>query len=157
MIIGRLIFDDEHGRGSEREGACAHGHHTDSVRCCLTQRLADLGGRIVERCVAGHHHRVRGPKGIQSVEGLDGKPGGSRHQAGPGCADPEGVPFPFVLVAENLRRNGKVKGDHIRQCEGDDSVHRATVVSKAPGGQDPCHTGHFCRALPLPGNDRLGA
>jgi hypothetical protein len=68
---------------------------------------------------------IRGQKSLQALKGLYRIPGGSRHQARQGCADPERVPSPFVLVAENLRWNGEVKSDHIRQCQGDDSVHMA--------------------------------
>jgi hypothetical protein len=116
---------------SESKGARAHGHHSGSVGRCLTQSLTYLGGRIIQRRIAGHYDGVRELEGIQAISGLDGIPGCGRNQAGLGCADPEGVPFPFILVAENLRWNGKVKSDDIRQRQRDDSVHRATVLTTA--------------------------
>jgi pimeloyl-ACP methyl ester carboxylesterase len=59
-------------------------------------------------------------------------------------------------MAENLRGDGKVKRDHLRQRQRDDSVHRATVLTKQPSGQDPFHTGHFCPAFSVRASATIG-
>ncbi len=104
--------------GAYRDHACTAGRRDLQGG---DDRLAGMLGRPVAR----HHNRVRRRQCRQPVLGLHGEPGRGRNRPGNGRTHGEVVALPLGAVPEDLRGDGQVEGDDVRQCQRDDGVHEA--------------------------------